>query len=87
MILIPINSMLSPTAYLLESVPKVRCPKSGRCYIQLCDCESSCIIVSHCVGYATCQLSGCAIIRKRHLQILSCFGIPCHIPGMGQSHQ
>ena len=43
--------------------------------------------MSHSVGYATRQLSGCATIRKRHLQMPSCSGIPCHTLGMGQSHQ
>ena len=43
--------------------------------------------MSHSVGYATRQLSGYATIRKRHLPIPSCSGIPRHTPGMGQSHQ
>ena len=43
--------------------------------------------MSHSVGYATRQLSGCATIRKKYFQMLSCSGIPCHTPGMGQSHQ
>ena len=43
--------------------------------------------MSHSVGYATRQLSGCATIPKKHLQMLSCSGIPRHIPGMSQSHQ
>ena len=43
--------------------------------------------MSHSVDYATHQLSGCATIRKKHLQMLSCFDIPRPTPGMGQSHQ
>ena len=43
--------------------------------------------MSHSVSYATRQLSGCATIRKKHLQMPSCSGIPRHTPGMGQSHQ
>ena len=43
--------------------------------------------MSHSVGYATRQLSGYAIIRKKHFQMPSCSDIPRHTPGMGQSNQ
>ena len=43
--------------------------------------------MSHSMGYATCQLSGYATIRKKHLRMSPCSGIPYHIPGMGQSYQ
>ena len=42
--------------------------------------------MSHSVGYITRQLSGYATFHKKHLQILSCSGIPPHTPGMGQSY-
>ena len=43
--------------------------------------------MSHSVGYATRQLSGCATFCKKRLQMPSCSGIPRHTPSMGQSHQ
>ena len=43
--------------------------------------------MSHSVGYATRQLSGCATIRKKHLQMPSCSSIPRHTLDIGQSHQ